>query len=113
MNRKAEMHQCASYLFESPKGSATILALLVTGVIITVGIGFNWLVKEHLKAAEGMRRKSEAMVRAFSAYNALVYSILAGHTDPREIIFSTAEDPLGIKGIPLDNGPVVVDGDVE
>ena len=95
------------------RGSATILALLVTGVIITVGIGFNWLVKEHLKAAEGMRRKSEAMVRAFSAYNALVYSILAGNTDPREIVFSTAEDPLGIKGIPLDNGPVVVDGDVE
>jgi general secretion pathway protein K len=97
----------------SNRGSATILALLVTGVIITVGIGFNWIVKEHLKAAEGMRRKSEAMVKAFSAYNALVYSILAGNAGAREIVFSTAEDPLGIKSIPLDNEAVVVDGDVE
>ncbi len=62
-------------------GSATILALMITGVIITVGIGFNWIVKEHLKAADGMKRKSEAMVKAVSAFDTFIYSILAGRDD--------------------------------
>ncbi len=97
----------------SCKGSATILALLMTGVIITVGIGFNWLVKEHLKAADGLKRKSEAMVKAVSTYNSLMYSIVAGKPTPNEIVFNTPEDILGVKSIPLNNDGVAVGDDIE
>lgn len=95
------------------KGSATILALLMTGVIITVGIGFNWIVKEHLRAADGMKRKSEAMVKAVSTYNTLIYSILAGKAAPGEVVFTTSEDLLGVKSIPLNNDGVAVGDDIE
>ena len=98
---------------KSCKGSATILALLMTGVIITVGIGFNWLVKEHLKAADGMKRKSEAMVKAFSTYNTLVYSIVAGKPAANEIVFTTSKDLLGLESIPLNNDGVTVGDDIE
>ncbi|MBF0557304.1 MAG: general secretion pathway protein GspK [Nitrospirae bacterium] len=94
-------------------GSATILALLMTGVIITVGIGFNWLVKEHLRAADGMKRKSEAMIKAASTFNTLMYSILAGRVAPGEIVFNTSEDLLGVKSIPLDNNGVSIGEDIE
>ncbi len=94
-------------------GSATILALLITGVIITVGIGFNWIVKEHLIAAEGMKHKSEAMLKAVSTYNTFMYSILSGTIDPREVVITTAEGLPGVKSIPLDNSPVTVYDDVE
>ncbi len=97
----------------STKGSATILALLITGVIITVGIGFNWLVKEHLKAAEGLKRKSEAMVKAVSTYNTLMYSILAGSVGQNEVVFANGGDLLGVESIPLNNDGVIVHGDVE
>jgi general secretion pathway protein K len=99
--------------YRSSRGSATILALMITGVIITVGIGFNWIVKEHLKAAEGMRRKSEAMLKAVSTYNTLIYGILAGSTTPREVVINAGEDSLGVKTIPLNNDGVLVRGDVE
>ena len=59
------------------KGSATILTLLVSAVILTVAIGFNWLVKEHLKAAEGLKTKTEAMMQARSAYDSLIFYILS------------------------------------
>ncbi|MBF0558439.1 MAG: general secretion pathway protein GspK [Nitrospirae bacterium] len=95
------------------RGSATILALLITGVVITVGIGFNWMVKEHLKAAEGMKRKSEAMVKAVSTYNTLMYGILSGITTPAEIVFNTSNDLLGVKSIPLNSAGVTVNDDAE
>lgn len=94
-------------------GSASILALLITGVIITVGIGFNWLVKEHLKAAEGMKRKTEAMLTAVSTYNTLVYSILAGVTAPDQVVFMNGGNLLGVKSIPLNNEGVSVGADIE
>ena len=95
------------------RGSATILALLISAVVITVGIGFNWLVKEHLRAAEGMKSKAEAMVKAQSAYNTLIYALLSGKRTPREVTFTAGADFLGKKSIPLDNTGVVVNEDVE
>jgi len=86
---------------------------MITGVVITVGIGFNWIVKEHLKAADGMKRKSEAMVKAVSAYDTLIYGILAGKPAPKEIVLNTAEDLLGVKSIPLNGDGISVGGDIE
>jgi len=90
-----------------------MLALLMTGVIITVGIGFNWIVKEHLKAADGMKRKSEAMVKASSTFNTLIYSILSGRATQSAVVFTTAGDLLGVKSIPLNNDGVAVGDDIE
>jgi general secretion pathway protein K len=60
-----------------------------------------------------MKRKSEAMVKAVSAYNTLIYSILAGKAGGGEIVFSTPEDLLGVKSVPLNNDGVAVGDDVE
>jgi general secretion pathway protein K len=85
----------------SERGSATILTLLISAVILTVAIGFNWIVKEHLKAAEGLKIKAEGMVEARSTYDSLIYSILSGQLTQKEILFSGEQTVLGIKRIPL------------
>ncbi len=90
------------------KGSATILTLLISAVIITIGIGFNWIVKEHLKAAEGLKKKSEAMLDAKSAYDSIVYSIITGTMTSKEIVLTRGRDLLGISKIPLDGKNVVL-----
>ena len=77
------------------RGSATILMLLISMVIVTIAIGFNWLVKAHLTAAEGFRKKSEAMLNAMSAFDSLMYSGVTGTMGPRDIVFSTRQDFLG------------------
>ncbi len=99
--------------FKEQRGSATILALLISGVIITVGIGFNWIVREHLRAAEGLKNKAEAMVRARSIYDTLIYSMLSGKTMPRDMIFTAGGDILGINSIPLNNTATAVKPDVD
>jgi len=83
------------------KGSATILTLLVSAVILTVAIGFNWIVKEHLKAAEGLKVKVEAMMEARSTYDSLMYYILTGQLTQKEIIFTRGQSLLGVQRIPL------------
>ncbi|MBZ0157008.1 MAG: general secretion pathway protein GspK [Alphaproteobacteria bacterium] len=98
---------------ESSRGSATLLSLLLAAVVVTVGIGFNWLVKEHLKAAEGLKTKSEATLRALSVYDRLIYSILSGRTSSREVVLPSGERLLGVGSIPLNNTAVKVGDDVE
>jgi len=83
------------------QGSATILTLLVSAVILTVAIGFNWIVKEHLKAAEGLKVKAEAMMEARSTYDSLMYYILTGQLTQKEILFSREQNVLGVQRIPL------------
>ena len=88
------------------KGSATLLSLLLSAVMITVGIGFNWVVKEHLKAAEGLKAKAEAMMQARSTYDGLIFSILSGQLTQKEIVFGGAKKVLGVQRIAL-GGPGV------
>ena len=88
------------------KGSATLLSLLVSAVMITVGIGFNWVVKEHLKAAEGLKAKAEAMMQARSTYDGLIFSILSGRLTQKEIVLGGAKQVLGVQRIAL-GGPGV------
>lgn len=92
--------------FHNEKGSATILTLLVSAVMITVGIGFNWIVKEHIKASQGLRAKAEAMVESRSVYDTLMYSMLTGEVARGEIVPGEGANPLGAGPIPLGRKPI-------
>ncbi|MCX8069436.1 MAG: general secretion pathway protein GspK [Thermodesulfovibrionales bacterium] len=88
------------------KGSATILSLLISAIIITVSIGFNWFVKEHIKAAEALKYKTEAMITTNSAYETLIYSILSGSFSQKEVALYNGKKLLGIDSMPLDGSQV-------
>jgi len=93
-------------------GSATILTILMAAVIITVGLAFNWLVKEHLKVSEGLKNKSEAILKARSAYDTIVYLVLNGRVFPREIIPVVSNDVSGLKALPLDGQKIAFPNDL-
>jgi general secretion pathway protein K len=88
------------------RGSVTILTLLISMVIITIAIGFNWIVKAHLTAADGLRKKSEALLNVVSAYDSLIYSLMTATFSQRDITFSTKFNVLGVRTIPLDGTQV-------
>uniref|UniRef100_A0A7V6CE57 T2SS protein K first SAM-like domain-containing protein n=1 Tax=Thermodesulfobacterium geofontis TaxID=1295609 RepID=A0A7V6CE57_9BACT len=67
------------------KGSATLITILVTAVILTVAIGFNWYVREYLRFAEVVKKKSEAMLKAYSTFDIVNFLILTGTLTEREI----------------------------
>lgn len=94
------------------KGSAAILTLLISAIMVTVAIGFNWIVKEHLAAAEGLKTKTEAMVEAKSVYATLIYSIIRGQMGRREITFSGGENFLGVDKLPLSSRGTGLDNDI-
>ncbi len=83
------------------KGSATILIVLIAGVILSVGLGFNWLVKQHIKAADGLKNKAEAILKARSAYDTLIYLMLNGRFFQKEVMLSGVGHVTAIKAIPL------------
>lgn len=94
------------------KGSATILTILMAAVIVTVGLAFNWLVKEHLKVSEGLKNKSEAILKARSACDTIVYLVLNGRVFPREIIPVVSNDVSGLKVLPLDGQKIALSDDL-
>lgn len=93
-------------------GSAAILTLLISAIMITVAIGFNWIVKEHLAAAEGLKTKTEAMVEAKSVYDALIYSISRGKLGRSEIVLSGGENFLGVDKLPLGGQGLTLKNDI-
>jgi general secretion pathway protein K len=88
------------------KGSATFLMVLLVMVILTVSIGFNWLVREYIKSAQAFQQKTEAMLKARSVYDTLIYFMLNGNFTAKEIILPQIERLPEIKSIPLDGGEV-------
>ncbi|MBF0565003.1 MAG: general secretion pathway protein GspK [Nitrospirae bacterium] len=92
-------------------GSAVLLAIFISAIVITVSVGFNWLVKEHIKSASALKAKSEALVSAHSAYGTLIYAILTGQLQSNRIILS---DKLiaGITEVPINNSAVQLTDDV-
>jgi len=86
--------------------------VFMVAVLLTVGLGFNWLVKEHLKAAESLKNKTEAIVMARSAYDTLIYLLLNGKVMPREVVLSGFDEMTSLRKLPLDNTAVPLDGDV-
>ncbi len=83
------------------RGSATILMIMIASVIIIVGLGFNWLVREHIRAAEGLKNKAEAILNARSAFDMLIYLLLSGHLSWKEIIITGATDITELKSLPV------------
>ena len=83
-----------------------MLTILMAAVIITVGLGFSWLVKEHMKASEGLRNKAEAILRARSAYDTIIYFLLNGQVTHARILAANNDQISGLKGLPL-NGQKV------
>ena len=87
-------------------GSATILMMLISAVIITVGLGFNWLVREHIQAAEGLKNKAEAILKARSAFDTVIYLLLNGQFSRKEIIIIGGTDITELKTLPV-NGQAI------
>ncbi len=77
-------------------------------VIITVGVGFNWLVKEHMRAAEALKKKTEAMLDARSNHDLLIYSILSGQVTQKGIVLYKGVELLGVVSLPLNSTKTVL-----
>lgn len=97
---------------QGSRGSATILMILMAAVIVTVGIGFNWLVKEHIKASDGLKNKAEAILKARSAYDTIIYLILNGQPTQKEIVISGGEEISALKTLPLNGEEVLLTDDI-
>lgn len=93
---------------DGQRGSAVLLTLFLSAVVITIGIGFNWIVKEHLKAAEGLKIKTEAMLNVHSAFDTVMYSILSGIKTQKEFLLSKDNNLLGVGSIPLNGSETVM-----
>jgi general secretion pathway protein K len=89
-----------------------MLTMLMAAVIVTVGIGFNWLVKEHMKASEGLRNKAEAILKARSAYDTLIYLVLNGRVLQREIVSAIGNEISELKTLPLNGQKIPLSEDL-
>jgi general secretion pathway protein K len=89
-----------------------MLTILMAAVIITVGLGFSWLVKEHMKTSEGLRNKAEAILRARSAYDTIIYLVLNGQVSSREIVAAVSDQVSGLKVLPLNGQKVPLSDDL-
>jgi general secretion pathway protein K len=93
-------------------GSATMLTMLMAAVIVTVGVGFNWLVKEHMKSSESLRNKAEAILKARSAYDTLLYLIINGRVLQTGIVPLASNEITELKTLPLNGQKVPLSDDL-
>jgi len=94
------------------RGSATFLMVLLVMVILTVSIGFNWLVKEYIKTAMAFEDKATAMLKARSAYDTLLYLMLNGNFGARELLLPQVEGLPALTTIPLNGTEVHLSDDI-
>jgi len=94
------------------RGSATFLMVLLVMVILTVSIGFNWLVKEYIKTAMAFEDKATAMLKARSAYDTLLYLMLNGNFGARELLLPQVEGLPTLTTIPLNGTEVNLSDDI-
>lgn len=94
------------------RGSATILMALIAAVIVTVGMGFNWLVREHIRASEGLKDKAEAMIKARSAYDTITYLILNSRMTPKEALIIGCDNVSELKTLPVDGREILLSPEV-
>ena len=94
-------------------GSATILMMLIAAVIVTVGLGFNWLVREHIRASEGLKNKAEAILKARSAFDTVIYLILNGQLSRKEVIIVGGTGITELKTLPLNGQAIPLSEDLQ
>jgi general secretion pathway protein K len=94
------------------RGSATFLMVLLVMVILTVSIGFNWLVKEYIKTAMAFEDKATAMLKSRSAYDTLLYLMLNGNFGARELLLPQVEGLPTLTTIPLNGTEVNLSDDI-
>ena len=94
------------------RGSATILIMLIAAVLMTVGLGFNWLVKEHIRSSEGLKNKAEAIIKARSTYDDIIFLILSGRLLPKEVALTSGEDIIGKNTLPLNGQEIALADDI-
>ena len=87
---------------KASKGSATLLVMLLSAVIITLGIGFDWIVKEHMKATYDLELKTQGMLRAYSIMDKLLYMISVSTFTPKAINSDVVLKPFKSSLLPLD-----------
>ncbi len=94
------------------RGSATILITLIAAVLITVGLGFNWLVREHISSSEGLKNKAEAILKARSAYDTVMFLILNGRLLRKEVALTGGEGLIGHRTLPLNGREIPLADDL-
>ena len=83
------------------KGSVTLLIIFLSAIILTVGLSFNWLIKEYIKNSQAFKEKNEAILKAYSTFNKLIYLILNSKFNNKEIILPKEENLTELKYLPL------------
>jgi general secretion pathway protein K len=87
--------------------------MLIAAVIVTVGLGFNWLVREHIRASEGLKNKVEAILKARSAFDTVIYLILNGQFSQKEVIIIGGTDITELKTLPLNGQAIPLSEDLQ
>lgn len=90
------------------RASATIFSLLLAFTILAIAIGFNWLVKEHLRFGLTLSEKMQSIVSAHSALNLFLFSALPSRFQFRELLLFQGERYLGLSSLPLNGTPVTI-----
>lgn len=85
----------------SCRGSASLFSLFIALVVLTIAVGFNWIVKEHLKASLSLKEKIEGFVEAHSHFQLLLFTLLPGQLTTKEILPYRGKDYLGVERLPL------------
>ncbi|MBF0486609.1 MAG: general secretion pathway protein GspK [Nitrospirae bacterium] len=92
-------------------GSAVLLTIFLAAIIIIIGIAFNWLVKEHVKTAQVLKEKAEAMTTAVSVFDTLLFAMLTGKLSSNRIVVSDSS-LIGFDKIPMNNQTLKVREDI-
>jgi len=87
---------------KSQKGSATLLTLLLAAVMISLSIGFDLIVREHMKATRDLELKTEGMLRAYSIIDKLLYMISVSEVTPKGLNSEVVLKPFKSSFLPLD-----------
>lgn len=91
------------------KGSAAFLTLIISSVIITTAIAFNWFVREYIRNADALKKKTEALIKVYSSFDILNYIIVTGVLTNKELIAPKIDEiELKSKHIPLDGSKFIL-----
>ncbi|MBF0463915.1 MAG: general secretion pathway protein GspK [Nitrospirae bacterium] len=105
------MHGINLALLRNESGSAVLLTIMIASIIITVGLGFNWIIKEHIKTAGALKDKSEAMILAESSFDTSMFAILTGKLTQDGVAF-TDDSLLGASQIIANGSPLWVNENI-